>query len=107
MKNIDKAKQLDKAIAILEVRQKTEFVELKKQADIFYEELKPTNIIENAIYGFNSNPAIKSNVINSALSLVSGYISGKLVNNPSNSLFKKIAGYGLQYLITNFIAKRK
>ncbi len=107
MKNIDKAEQLDKAIAILEVRQKIEFVELKKQANLFYEELKPTNIIENAIKDFNSNPTIKSNIINSALSLASGYISGKLVNNNSNNLVKKIAGYGLQYLMTNFIAKRQ
>lgn len=103
----DKSKQLDDAIAILEAKQKIEFVELKTQMNIFYEELRPTNILQNTIKNFSSNPNIKSNIINSALSLASGYVSGKLVNNASNSMFKKIAGYSLQYLMTNFIAKKQ
>jgi Mg2+ and Co2+ transporter CorA len=106
METVNKALQLDKAIAILEQKQRVELVELKDQINVFYEELKPNNLIKSIFNNVSSSSVLNSNVLNSTLSLASGYISGKLVNNPTNNILKKIAGYGLQYVLTNFIANK-
>jgi hypothetical protein len=101
-----RAAKLEQAIVLLEEKQRSQFKDLKNEFTAFSNELKPSNLIENVITSLKFNPSTKSTLVNSALSLVSGYISGKLINNSSNSIFKKIAGYGLQYVLTNFIGKK-
>ena len=52
MRKIDKSEKLDKAIAILEAKQKKDFIELKSQAQQFTDSLKPKNLINQSIQSF-------------------------------------------------------
>lgn len=97
---------LDKIIASLENKQKHEFLELKNQLDVTYESLKPINIINKTLVDLRNTPDIKHNLVESLISISGGYLSKKLLLGKSNSVFKKILGYVIQYGITNFISKK-
>jgi len=97
---------LDIAIARLQLEKIEKFEELKNQLAITYDSVKPINIIKETLEDFRHTPDIRSNFIQSAVSIAGGYLSKKIVMGKSNSIFKKIIGYVLQYGLTNFISKK-
>lgn len=98
--------QLDSAIELLEHKRKLKFYELKQQLAVTYESVKPINILNQTLIDFKESAEVKSNVLQSVLSIAGGYISKKIVLGKTNSTFKKILGYVLQYGVTNFISKK-
>ncbi|MES2240046.1 MAG: hypothetical protein V4497_07275 [Bacteroidota bacterium] len=98
--------ELDKAIARLELERDLKFEELKDQLAITYESVKPINLLKETLEDFKHSPDIKSNFLQSVVSIAGGYLSKKMVMGKSNSIFKKIMGYVLQYGLTNFISKK-
>lgn len=108
MKTLTPTKKLDGAIAILELRQTREFQEVKTQFDALIESTKPINIIKNTIEDFSSTPSKSStlNIAKSLTSIATGYVSRRLLLGNSSNIFKKITGYALQYVVTNFISKK-
>ncbi|MFL9830898.1 hypothetical protein ABS764_08560 [Flavobacterium sp. ST-87] len=98
--------ELDKAIARLEMDRDLKLEELKEQLATTYESIKPVNILRETVEDFNNAPDLKSNLLQIVVSIAGGYLSKKLLLGKSNSFFKKIAGYILQYGMTSFIAKK-
>lgn len=105
MKVLTPTQKLSNAIDLLEQKQKQEFIDLKNQFDSLVETVKPVNLLNSTLKDFNT-PETKTNIVNSLTSVASGYISRKLLVGDSSNIFKKIAGYSLQYLVTNFISKK-
>ena len=106
MKTLTPTKKLNGAIAILEIRQSREFHELKSQFDTLIESAKPINIIKNTVEDFTSTPNITLKIAKSLTSLATGYVSRRLLIGNSSNIFKKLTGYALQYVVTNFISKK-
>ncbi|MCG9791187.1 hypothetical protein [Flavobacterium algicola] len=102
----DQNTQLDQKIANLEIERNIQRIELKNQLLITYESVKPLNILKETLSEINHSPETKVNVAETALSLAGGYFSKKLIMGKSNSFFKKILGYGLQYGVTKLISKK-
>ncbi|WP_298122109.1 hypothetical protein [Flavobacterium sp.] len=105
MKVLTPTQKLNNAIALLEQKQKEEFQDVKNQFDSLIETVKPVNLLNRTLKDFNT-PETKTNLINSVTSIASGYISRKLLVGESTNIFKKLAGYTLQYAVTNFISKK-
>lgn len=97
---------LDIAIARLRQEKHFKFIELKEQLAMTYESAKPINLLKGAVEDFKHIPDLKSNFMQSIISIAGGYLSKKIVMGKSDSIFKKVLGYGLQYGLTNFISKK-
>lgn len=107
MNDLSPTEKLSNLIAILEVKQRMEYEELKNQFDVTVDSIiKPQNILSNAIASFTSDTENNPGIVNSLLGLVSGFVSGKLIGNKSNNLFKKLAGFGIQYITNRFLSKK-
>lgn len=102
----DQAEFLNNAILLLETRRKIEYEDLKVQFYETSENLKPINILGQAIKDFRETPEIKTNLFETLLSIAGGYFSKKLIVGKSNSLVKNLLGYVLQYSVTYFISKK-
>lgn len=98
--------ELDLAIELLERKRALEFNELKYQLNATYESVKPVNILNQTLIDFKESPDVKSNLLQTAISVVGGYASKRLLLGKSKSVFKRIVGYALQYGITNYISKK-
>jgi hypothetical protein len=105
-KNKNQTNLLDNAIFLLEKKRDTEFIALKAQLHTVYESVKPVNLLNQTLIDFNESPDIKSNILQSVISLAGGYLSKKIVFGNTHSIFKKVLGYVLQYGVTNFISKK-
>ncbi|KDN54541.1 hypothetical protein [Flavobacterium seoulense] len=97
---------LDQAIARLERERQEKYDDLKNQFDVTVQSFKPMNILKGTLDDLKQFPEVKSNIVQLATSLAGGYLSKKLLIGKSSSIFKKIAGYLLQYGVTNFISKK-
>lgn len=99
MRKIDKSEKLDKAIAILEAKQKKEFIELKSQAQQFTDSLKPKNLINQSIQSFLPSSEEKKDMLKSLAILALGYVSKKVFLNSSHSSswLKKGIDYAVQF----------
>lgn len=106
MKNYNNQSQvLEAKILALENKKRIKTRELKTQLDITYQELRPSKLLNRALTDIKEEPEIKSNIFESVLSLVGGYLSKKIIVGKSNSIFKNLLGYGIQYLATKIISK--
>lgn len=107
MNTITNNQKLNESIAFLEKKQERELYELKNCTTAFLEVIKPSNLLDNVVNSF-SVPAIssvKSNILTSAISLASGYISRKFIEGSTNNFFRKTAGYALQFLVTKLVSR--
>lgn len=97
---------LDLAIARLRQERDLKFEELKDQLELTFESVKPINILKGTLEDFKHSTETKSDFLQAALSIAGGYLSKKIVMGKSDSIFKKIIGYVLQYGLTKFISKK-
>lgn len=98
--------ELDLAIESLERKRDLKLNELKQQLIVTYESVKPVNILKQTLTDFKESSEIKSNLLQSIVSITGGFFSKKLLVGKSNSILKKTLGYILQYYVTNFISKK-
>jgi hypothetical protein len=105
MNNLSSTEKLSNLIAVLRVKQRIEYVELKDQFEITIESMKPESILSNTLSVFAS-PSGKTGLASTLLSLTSELITNKLINGRSNNLFRKIAGLGIQYITNKFLQKK-
>jgi hypothetical protein len=99
----------DLATAIKRLERKKAVMEedLKDHFHILLEDLKPKNILKNAIDEVQESTELKHNLFKVALGLGAGYFSRKMVVGKSAGILKKALGTALQYGITNFVAKKE
>ena len=105
-KKITQNQLLDSKMIALEKKQKKDFDELKFQFDTTYQELRPSRLLHRAFEDIKEEPKIKNNVFEGLLSIVGGFLSKKLFVGKSNSTFKNLLGYTIQYITSSFISKK-
>ncbi|NVO18867.1 MAG: hypothetical protein HXX13_04155 [Bacteroidetes bacterium] len=105
MQNITSVSDLKIAIQLLEVEQELKEQQLKEQVHFTYESLKPVNILRNTLHDLISSPSLVDDVLGTSLGLASGFLSKKIVIGTSANILRKIAGYVLQFFVTNTVSQ--
>ena len=107
MKNYKNQSQiLEENILALELKRKIKARELRLELDNTYQELRPSRLFTRAYRDLKSEPAVKNNILETILSLTGGFLSKRLLIGKSNSIFKSLFGYGVQYLATKLISNK-
>ncbi len=95
---------LKESIRILEIRQEEEGNILKEQFRITYESLKPLNLIKKSVTDLVNSVEIKNSIFETIISILTGYLSKKLMVTSKSSPFMKLFGTFLQFGVTSAIA---
>ena len=96
---------LQESIRLLEIRQAEEGEQLKVQFKGTYESLKLVNLVKSSLKDLTESIEIKNNLFESIVSIVTGYLTKKLMVSSSSNPFKKILGALIQLGVTNLVAK--
>lgn len=96
---------LRESIRQLEIQQVREGEELKAQFKATYESLKLVNLVKSSLKEVTESVEIKNTLFESIISVVSGYVSRKLMVRKNSNPFLKIVGLVMQFGITNLVAK--
>jgi hypothetical protein len=99
------AEKLKESIRLLEIRQAEEGKELKEQFKATYESLKLVNLVKSSLKELTDSVEIKNNLFESIVSIVTGYLTKKLMISSTSNPFKKILGALIQLGVTNLVAK--
>jgi len=105
MDTITTVKELNDAILLLEIKQYQEVILLKVQFNNTYESLKPINVFRTTFNELLTAPDFKDDLLNTSISMVTGYLSKKIAFGSSKNIGKQISGSILQLLITNIVSK--
>lgn len=105
MKKQSAREALRESIRQLEIQQAHEGEELKAQFKATYESLKLVNLVKSSLKEVTESVEIKNTLFESIISVVSGYVSRKLMVNKNSNPFLKIVGLVMQFGITNLVAK--
>ena len=105
MANQTAVESLKESIRLLEIQQAKEGQILKDQFKITYESLKLVNLVKSSLKELTDSVEIKTNLFESIVSIVTGYLSKKLMVSSSSNPFKKILGVLIQLGVTNLVAK--
>jgi hypothetical protein len=105
MQKITSSVELKTAILLLEIKRVEEMILLKEQFKITCENLKPVNLIKNKINELITAPDLKDKLLNSALGLVTGYLSKKVVVGATHNPIKQLLGTLLQLGVTSIVSK--
>lgn len=108
MKNKQNHKQqkIHNSIAFLKEKKAQQLLEVKQQFATTARNLKPSTVIKKTIMDLYEEPKLKTTVLNSTLSLITGMLSRKLVIGKSNSLVKSILGYFVQFATTKIVSNK-
>ena len=96
---------LKESIRLLEIQQAEEGKILKEQFKATYESLKLVNLVKSSLKDLTDSVEIKNNLFESIVSIVTGYISKKLMIKSDGNILKKILGLIVQFGVTNLVAK--
>lgn len=96
---------LKESIRQLEIRQAQEGEELKVQFKATYESLKLVNLIKSSLKEVTESVEIKTTLFESIVSVLSGYVTKKLMVSSKSNPFMKIIGLVLQFGVTNLVAR--
>lgn len=96
---------LKESIRLLEIRQIEEGQALKEQFRITYESLKPLNLIKSSLNELTSSVEIKNSLFETIVSILTGYLTKKMMVSSKSNPFMKILGALLQFGVTSFVAK--
>ncbi|TRX37546.1 hypothetical protein [Flavobacterium restrictum] len=105
MKNANQTEILQQTIALLEEKQKNEFIALKLQFQETYDSLKPLNLLKSAFTEMTTAPVIKNNLVNNAIGLATGYLSKRVLFGTSLNPIKRVVGTLLQFIVSNVVTK--
>lgn len=106
MENQHTAESLKEMIAELEERQAEEGMLLKEQLDVTINNLRPANILQSIVKEFHVSQNLLDELVNTAISITSGFVSKKIVVGRSKNQFLKLIGLAVQFGITTVISKK-
>ena len=98
------AESIKEAIKLLEIKQADSEIQLRYQFINVYENLKPINILKNIARDAASNDNLKHDAANTLASLMSGFISKKIIVGKSRNPFLKLIGIGVQLGMTSLVS---
>jgi hypothetical protein len=104
MEKINYVARLKNDIQTLEVEQAIKGQKLKDQLFLTYESFKPAKIIQSTLKDLVSSPYMLDNIIDTGLSIATGYISKRIVVGASSNIIRKILGSIIQVSAAKFIS---
>jgi hypothetical protein len=104
MQKVSAADTLRKTIFMLEIRQIVERKLLSEQLKATYDSVKPLNVLRKMIGEITEPSVLKDDLVQSAIGLVSGYVSRKLLVRSSKNPILRLAGIIAQFGVTTFVA---
>jgi hypothetical protein len=105
MKMESQSDQIKSEISRLKNVQKAELALLKNQFHTTFEKLKPINLLKETFKEVSDSPDLKSNLLNSAIGLSTGFISKKLMIGNTSNPIKKVLGTVVEFAIANAVTK--
>jgi hypothetical protein len=96
---------LKESIRLLEIKQAEEGAILKEQFAITVESFKPINLLKSTIKEMTSSVELKSNLSETVISILAGYLTKKIMVNSKSGPFMKILGAVLQFGVTSVISQ--
>ena len=105
MQTINSIAGLKESIQLLEAEQSIKGQILKDQLFITYESLKPGNLLKYTLKEISSSPNMIDNLAGTAMGLLGGYISKKIIVGASGNIIRKLIGSILQFGVTNVVAQ--
>lgn len=105
MQVIKDINSINGAIRQLESRKVMQRDALRQQWELTREELNPVNILKDEFRDTINSPKFGSQVFDGIFSLVTGFVTKKLIVGDSNSAFKKMIGTIAQTGATGVIYK--
>ncbi len=104
--SVSSINKLEARIQELEKVQTRQMAELKMSAVGIIEGFSPSNMLKSALKNVVHSPDLRSSVINTAIGIGAGFLGKKLFVGSSGSIFKKITGTALEFLIANFVRRK-
>lgn len=104
-KNIIDQLTLSQAIAVLEIRQQEEKLQIKGEISEFVESLKPINILRSVVRSVKDSPETKEDIIHGVVGLGTGFLANKVLLGSLHGPLKKILGFLMQSAITSATVK--
>ena len=105
METITTSFELRNAIQRLEIEQAYSSQLLKEQFYFVKENIRPVNLVKNAISEVVKSPLLINHVFESVLLLASGYFSGKIVLGATGQIIKSLLSPVIQSGIENISRK--
>jgi len=105
MQTINSIAGLKESIQLLEAEQSIKGQILKDQLFLTYESLKPGNLLKYTLKEISSSPNIIDNLAGTAMGLLGGYLSKKIIVGASGNVIRKLIGSLLQFGVTNVVAQ--
>jgi hypothetical protein len=96
--------KLKESIRLLEIKQAEEGKILKEQFRLTYESLKPANLIKSTLKELAGTSELKTNLFETIVSILTGYLTKKILVSSKSNIFMKMLGVLLQYGVTNVVA---
>ena len=106
MAKITSSEELKQKIAELELRRSRQKEEIKEHFQEMVESIKPKNLIRVGLQSISEAPALRQDLINSVVSLGTGWVARKLAVPKNDTIIKKTAGAAIQYGVTRFMATK-
>lgn len=105
MSEITNLRELQTAITAIKAKQRTEELMLKAHFETIYENLKPINLLKSTIKELVNTPDFKEDLMNTSLSIASGYLSKKWAIGETDNFAKQLLGGALQIGVTHLVSK--
>jgi len=106
MKKSNATENLSQKILLLEEKKAIELQSLQQQYVVLHESVKPLKLMKSALEIMTTSPDLKHNLLNTAISLSTGYISKKLLLGSTHNPLKRVLGNVFQFVVTNVVSKR-
>lgn len=104
IQKIRSTEELKRAIFALEQRQMNEGRLLKGQFFIVSESLNPVNVLRNMINEWAAPSELKDSLFQTAIGLIAGYLSRKVVVRSSKNPLLRFAGLFVEFGIINLVS---
>ena len=104
MEKINYVARLKNEIQILEEEQSVKGQLLKDQLFLTYQSFKPAKLIQSTLKELVTSPYMLDNIIDTTLSIATGYISKKIVVGASSNIIRRALGSIIQVGASKFIS---
>lgn len=99
MEKSEATASLRELILLKEAENNIEAKQLKEHFHLAYESFKPLNIIKSLFKETISDPDIKTQAINSAIGMATGFVAKKMVVGGSNNIINKLLGIAVEIIV--------
>ena len=101
---VSSSAELKQRIADLESKRTKQRAEITDNLKEIVESVKPKNLLRAGLLSISETPALRQNLVNASISLVSGWVARKIAVPKADSVVKKAVGSAVQYGVSHLMA---